>query len=78
MGMQNHDGRLIKAAMAYSGMTQAQLAKKLKCDQSTISAMVSHTNSGVWYGYMGQAYEVLKLGDPKTDFSKALLRALMA
>ena len=76
--MQNHDGRLIKAAMAYYGMTQAELAKKLKCDQSTVSAMVSQTDSRVWYGFLGQAYDALDLGDSKSAFSKAVLRALMA
>ncbi len=72
-----HDGKLIKAARVYYGITQGDLATKLKCDQSTISAMESKMDSRVWYGYQGQAYEVLELGDPKSDFCKAVLKSLI-
>ena len=72
-----HDGRLIKAARVYYGITQAGMAKKLKCDQSTISAMEKHKASRVWYGYQGQAHEILKLEDPQSEFVRSVLKTIM-
>lgn len=72
-----NDGALIKAARVYYGMSQKELAKKIKVDQTTISAMESGTRQEVWYGYYEKTAEILKLQDPKSDFIRSVLTSLM-
>jgi len=56
--MRTSDGRLIKAARVYYEMSQKDLAKKLKVDQTTISAMETEGRQEVWSGYYDKAAEI--------------------
>ena len=54
-----NDGSLIKAARVYFGMSQKDLAEKLKVDQTTISAMETGGKQEVWSGYYDAAAKEL-------------------
>lgn len=71
------DGKLIRAARVYYGMSQSELADKLKVDQSTISAMESGGRQNVWDGYFEKAAEALRLEDPKSPFIKSVVTHLV-
>lgn len=75
--MRQLDGKLIKAARVYYGLSQSDLAKKLKVDQSTISAMESGGRQTVWDGYYEQAAKALNLEDPKSAFVRSVLNCLI-
>ncbi len=72
-----NDGALIKAARVYYGMSQKELAKKIKVDQTTISAMETGGRQEVWSGFYDKAAEILKLQDPRSNFIRAVLTSLM-
>jgi len=72
------DGKLIKAARVYYGISQKDLGEKLQIDQTTISAMESPGRQNVWSGYYERAAEFLKLQDPESPFIRSVVLSLVA
>lgn len=69
------DGRVVKAGRVYMGITQAELAQMIGCDQTTVSN-IEKRNSRVEYWYLKKAYEVLDLRSPNGPIVKKLLSTL--
>ena len=74
--MRTNDGRLIKAARVYYGMSQKELAKKINVDQTAISAMESGTRQSVWQGFFDKAAKELRLEDPHSPFVRSVAKYL--